>query len=96
VRASFLSCTFKIEICDLTLIHSLNHHAPIRSTSCMIGQSESPSQESSRLYYLGFKGETRAPKKDVRSKLNIAAANAADAIVDKLAERSASSQTTIR
>ena len=34
-------------------------------------------------------------KKDIRSKLDLAAANAGDAPVTKLAEQAASSQTTI-
>jgi hypothetical protein len=59
-------------------------------------QSESPSEERSRIYYIGFRGDTLAPRKDIRSKIDLAAANAADAPVEKLAEKSASSQTTIR
>ena len=35
-------------------------------------------------------------RKDLRSKIDLAAANAADAPVDKLAEKTAASQTTIR
>jgi len=59
-------------------------------------QSESPSEETTRMYYIGFRGDTLTPHKDTRPKLDLAAANAADAPVEKLAEKSASSQTTIR
>jgi hypothetical protein len=51
----------------------------------------------SRVYYVGFKGSTSAPKKDVNEKLEIPAADAADApIVDRLAERTGAAQTTAR
>ena len=59
-------------------------------------QSESPSEETSRMYYIGFRGDTLVARKDLRSKIDLAAANAADAPVDKLAEKTAASQTTIR
>ena len=59
-------------------------------------QSETPSEETLRMYYIGFRGDTLTPRKDTRSKIDLAAANAADAPVEKLAEKSASSQTTIR
>jgi hypothetical protein len=49
------------------------------------------------MYYLGFKGDRRAPKKDAETTLEIPAANAADApIVDRLAEKSGAAQTTAR
>jgi hypothetical protein len=51
----------------------------------------------SRAYFFGFKGDTRQPAKEATDKLDIPAANAADApMVDRLAERSAASQTTAR
>ncbi|KAF8310954.1 DUF1000-domain-containing protein [Clavulina sp. PMI_390] len=62
----------------------------------LIPTSEAPGEETSRLYYIGFRGELRAPKKDNTSRLDIPAANAADAPVDRLAEKSSSSHTTIR
>lgn len=60
-------------------------------------QSDSPGGDSSRIYYLGFKGETRSMKKEASNKLEIPAANAADApIVDRLAQRSAAQQPTAK
>ncbi|KAF8342759.1 PITH domain-containing protein [Cantharellus anzutake] len=61
-----------------------------------IWQSESASEECTRIYFIGFKGDTRRTKKDTRTKLDLAAANAADATVTKLAEKAGPSQTTIR
>jgi hypothetical protein len=60
-------------------------------------QDDSPGGESTRMYYLGFKGDRRAPPKDPGEAFEVPAANAADApIVDRLAERSGASQTTAR
>ncbi|KDQ13355.1 hypothetical protein BOTBODRAFT_33676 [Botryobasidium botryosum FD-172 SS1] len=59
--------------------------------------SESPSTTLSRLYYIGFRGEARTPQKDTSTTLQLGAANAADAsIIDRLAEKSAGRQSTIR
>ncbi|EGN92874.1 hypothetical protein SERLA73DRAFT_116725 [Serpula lacrymans var. lacrymans S7.3] len=59
--------------------------------------SDSVGGDSSRIYYLGFKGETRSDRRDASSKLEIPAANAADApIVDRLSEKAAGQQTTAR
>lgn len=50
-----------------------------------------------RLYYIGFKGDTRLPRKEAHSKLEIPAANAADAsLADRLREKSSGQQTTAR
>jgi hypothetical protein len=49
------------------------------------------------MYFLGFKGDTRSPGKEATDKLDIPAANAADApMIDRLTERSAGAQTTAR
>jgi hypothetical protein len=51
----------------------------------------------SRAYLVGFKGDARNLAKEASDKLDIPAANAADApIIDRLAERSGASQTTAR
>ncbi|KAF8911271.1 galactose-binding domain-like protein [Mucidula mucida] len=66
-------------------------------TSLSLFFSESVGGDSSQLYYLGFKGELRSPQKDANTKLDIPAANAADAaLFDRLAEKSGGQQTTAR
>ncbi|KAF9023676.1 DUF1000-domain-containing protein [Hymenopellis radicata] len=66
-------------------------------TSLSLFFSESVGGDSSQLYYLGFKGELRTPQKDANTKLDIPAANAADAaLFDRLAEKSGGQQTTAR
>lgn len=77
-------------------IYDSRHHSVLYMCWTLTRQSESPGEESSRVYYIGFRGDTRTPRKDTSTRLDLAAANAADAPVDKLAEKSASSQTTIR
>ncbi|KAF8587191.1 DUF1000-domain-containing protein [Ramaria rubella] len=58
--------------------------------------SEAVGSEQSRIFYLGFKGDTTSPRKDTSKKIDIPAANAADApLVDKLNEKAAS-QSTVR
>ncbi|KAF8484335.1 DUF1000-domain-containing protein [Gautieria morchelliformis] len=53
--------------------------------------SESVGGERSRIFYVGFKGETTSPRKDTTKKIDLPAANAADApLVDKLNEKTAS------
>ncbi|KAK0238264.1 DUF1000-domain-containing protein [Armillaria nabsnona] len=60
-------------------------------------QSESVGEEMSRIYYIGFKGELRSPQKDANTKLDIPAANAADApLFDRLSEKAGGQQTTAR
>ncbi|KAI0052078.1 DUF1000-domain-containing protein [Auriscalpium vulgare] len=58
--------------------------------------SESIGGDVTRLYYLGFKGEMRAVRKEGSNKLEIPAANAADAPVDRLAEKTAAQQPTAK
>lgn len=51
----------------------------------------------SRVYYVGFKGDSKTNRKEGRNKLEIPAANAADApLVDRLKEGAAGQQTTAR
>ncbi|TFY71029.1 hypothetical protein EVG20_g1965 [Dentipellis fragilis] len=53
--------------------------------------------ESSRVYYIGFKGDTRQYRKEGMNKLEIPAANAADApLVDRVSERNAAQQPTAK
>lgn len=59
-------------------------------------KSDSPLGDRSRVYYVGFKGESTKAIKEPGGKLDIPAANAADAPVHGLAERAAGSQTTAR
>ncbi|KAF8605065.1 DUF1000-domain-containing protein [Ceratobasidium sp. AG-I] len=51
--------------------------------------------ETNRIYFVGFKGDARNLQKDVSEMLDLPAANAADAPIDRLAERAASSQNFI-
>ena len=51
----------------------------------------------SRIYYVGFKGDTQELRKDAETKLDIRAANAPDAaLVDRITEKTAGQQTTAR
>lgn len=59
--------------------------------------SEAAGGEVTRLYYIGFRGDTRSQRKEGRSKLEIPAANAADAsLTDRLQEKTGGQQTTAR
>jgi len=60
-------------------------------------QSEAVGGEVARLYYIGFRGDTRIPRKEGHNKLTIPAADAADAsLTDRLQERSKGRQTTAK
>ncbi|KAJ7634862.1 galactose-binding domain-like protein [Roridomyces roridus] len=62
-----------------------------------IAQSESVGGELSRIFFLGFRGDTKSTNREGTSKLEIPAANAADApLVDKVSERAGNAQTTAR
>lgn len=51
----------------------------------------------SRIYFIGFKGDTRTVRKEGSNKLEVPAANAADAsLVDRVKERAAGQQSTAR
>ncbi|KAF7977357.1 hypothetical protein HWV62_4163 [Athelia sp. TMB] len=59
--------------------------------------SDSVGGEVSRIYYIGFKGDTRFERRDANAKLDIRAANAPDAsITDRVTEKAAGQQTTAR
>jgi hypothetical protein len=59
--------------------------------------SNSVGGDSSRIYYIGFKGETRVVRKEGSNKLEIPAANAADApLTDRVQERAAAQQPTAK
>ncbi|KAF8493397.1 galactose-binding domain-like protein [Russula emetica] len=59
--------------------------------------SDSVGGECSRVYYIGFKGETRVIRKEGINKLEIPAANAADAsLTDRVREKSAAQQPTAK
>ena len=64
-------------------------------TDC--GQGNSVGGDVCRVYYVGFKGDSKTGKKDGTNKLEIPAANAPDAsLVDRLKEKSGGQQTTAR
>jgi hypothetical protein len=51
----------------------------------------------SRVYYVGFKGDSRTTRKEATNKLEIPAANAPDApLVDRLKQNAGGQQTTAR
>lgn len=83
-------------------IHSLSLFfvSCILSHDCSLlscGQSEAVGGDMSRVYYIGFKGDTRTIRKDGSTKLVIPAANAADApLVDMVKEKTGGQQTTAR
>ncbi|KAI9458670.1 galactose-binding domain-like protein [Lactarius psammicola] len=67
---------------------------PLRAATFAI---DSVGEESTRIYYIGFKGETRTIRKEGSSKLEIPAATAADApLVDRLREKGAAQQPTAK
>jgi PITH domain len=60
-------------------------------------QSDAVGGEQSRIYYLGFRGDTRYTKKEVNSKLEVPAPNAAEAaLTEKVTHKAGSQQTTAR
>jgi len=68
--------------------------ASIYSVTLMISDAEGA--DRSRLYYLGFKGESRATKRSETEGGVVPAANSADAPVKPLAEKASAGQTEIR
>ncbi|GJJ15077.1 hypothetical protein Clacol_009352 [Clathrus columnatus] len=63
-------------------------------TSLSLYFSDAVGTEQTRIFYIGFKGDTSNPRKDVRTKIDLPAANAADApLVDRLKDKSASHNT---
>ncbi|KAK7044698.1 DUF1000-domain-containing protein [Favolaschia claudopus] len=66
-------------------------------TSLSIFFSESVGGDVSRIYYVGFKGESKSPKREISSKLEVPAANAADApLVDRVSERAGGQNMNVR
>lgn len=60
-------------------------------------KSDSVGGEITRLFYIGFKGETREQRRGGDTKLEIPVADAADApLVDRLTEKTGGQQTTAR
>ena len=68
--------------------HGINHYC---------GQGDSVGGDQSRVYYIGFKGDSKTTKKEGTNKLEIPAANAPDAsLVDRLKQNAGGQQTTAR
>ncbi|KAJ7753370.1 galactose-binding domain-like protein [Mycena maculata] len=66
-------------------------------TSLSLFFSDSVGGDVSRLYYIGFKGDVKSTQREGTTKLEVPAANAADApMVDKVSERTGGQQTTAR
>ncbi|KAJ7485286.1 galactose-binding domain-like protein [Mycena latifolia] len=66
-------------------------------TSLSLFFSESLGGDVSRIYYVGFKGDAKSQHREGSSKLEVPAANAADApLVDRVSERAGGQQTTAR
>lgn len=60
-------------------------------------QSEAIGGEALRLYFIGFRGDSREQRKEATQKLEIPAAVAPDAkLIDRLQEKSGGQQTTAR
>ncbi|KAF8870178.1 DUF1000-domain-containing protein [Infundibulicybe gibba] len=66
-------------------------------TSLSLFFSESVGEETSRIYYIGFKGDMTSPRKEGNSKLEVPAQTGVDApLVDKVTEKTGGQQTTAR
>ncbi|KAJ8589358.1 DUF1000-domain-containing protein [Rhizopogon salebrosus TDB-379] len=77
---------YPLRVAAFTSVHSLSLYF-----------CESVGGERSRIYYLGFKGDVRTPRKEGTNKLEVPAADAADApLVDRLAQKTGGQQTTAR
>ncbi|KAJ6487953.1 galactose-binding domain-like protein [Mycena sanguinolenta] len=69
--------------------------ASVTSLSLFFG--DSVGGDVSRIYYIGFKGDSKSARREASSKLEVPAANAADApLVDRVSERAGGQQTTAR
>ena len=53
-------------------------------------------EETTRIYYIGFKGETRTVRKEGSNKLEIPAATDLPATLDRLREKGAAQQPTAK
>ncbi|KIM47166.1 hypothetical protein M413DRAFT_440671 [Hebeloma cylindrosporum] len=77
---------YPVRVASFTSVHSL---------SLFFG--DSVGGEGSRIYYIGFKGDLRSTKREVNSKLEVPAPNAADApLSDKVTHKVGGQQTTAR
>ncbi|KAJ7927603.1 galactose-binding domain-like protein [Mycena leptocephala] len=66
-------------------------------TSLSLFFSDSVGGDVSRIYYVGFKGDAKSAQREASTKLEVPAANAADApLVDRVSERAGGQQTTAR
>ncbi|KAF9239864.1 galactose-binding domain-like protein [Melanogaster broomeanus] len=75
---------YPLRVAAFTSVHSL---------SLYFGDSVGGDQ--SRIYYVGFKGSSRAPRKEETKKLDIPAANTGDApLVDRVKQNAGGQQTT--
>lgn len=72
-------------------------HGPFLSYPLFNFKSDSVGGEITQLFYIGFKGDVREQKRAGNTKLEVPAANAADApLVDRVTEKAAGQQTTAR
>jgi len=77
--------------------YPLNTPAFTNIHSLSVFFSEAVGGEVTRLYFIGFRGDTQTPRKEGRSKLEIPAADAADAPPTvRLREKASGQQTTAR
>ncbi|KXN82022.1 hypothetical protein AN958_03300, partial [Leucoagaricus sp. SymC.cos] len=59
--------------------------------------NESVGDETTRIYYIGFKGDARSNKQAINSLLDVPVPNTGDArLIDRLTEKAAGQQTTAR
>ena len=99
---SFYSTTALVTLSPLNNLHlplSLCFllSVPFYLTNIPLQQSEAVDGEQSRIYYLGFRGDTRYTKKEVNSRIEVPAPNAAEAaLADKVTHKVGSQQTTAR
>lgn len=76
-----------MELCDCQAYHRLDHFE----------QGDSVGGDLSRVYFIGFKGDSKTNRKEGTNKLEIPAANAPDApLVDRLKQNTGGQQTTAR
>lgn len=73
--------------CDCQAYHGLDYY----------GQGDSAGGDLSRVYFIGFKGDSKRSRKEGANKLEIPAADAADApLVDRLKQSAGRQQTMAR
>ena len=68
-----------------------------RISKLLIWSQNSVGEDTSRLYYIGFKGDVRSAKHAAHSLLDVPTPNTGDAkLIDRLSEKAAGQQTTAR